>query len=71
VLTQLKAALTGVRVARLLLEEDPEFVSRFGSGDITQACSEFGVSGKRELATLLLAVRGILEEGLAELEKGF
>ena len=71
VLSELKTALTGVWVARLLLEEDPEFVSRFGSGDITQACSEFGVSGKKELATLLLAVREILEEGLAELEKGF
>ncbi len=71
VLAQFKDALTGVRVARLLLEEDPEFVAHFGAGDITRACSEFGVSGKRELASLLLAVREILREQSAELDRAF
>ncbi len=58
-------------MARLPLEEDPDFVSQFGAGDLTQACREFGVSGKRELATLLLAVQEILEEGLSELRSRF
>ena len=70
-LADFKSAFTALLVARKLLGEDPEFVAYFGGGDVAKAHSVFGVTGKRELVTLLFAVMQILESQLDSMNHCF
>ena len=70
VLGESKDALTGLSIARWLIEEDGEFVALYG-GTAAAARRRFGVPSEKELVTLLLALRQLLEEQAAELDETF
>ena len=70
VLGEFKDALMGLSIARWLIEEDGEFVALYG-GTAAGARRSFGVTSEKELVTLLLALRQLLEEQAAELDETF
>ncbi len=70
VLGEFKDALTGLSIARLLIEEDGEFVALYG-GTAAAARRRFGVTSEKELVTLLLALRQLLEDQATELDETF
>ena len=70
VLGEVKAGLTGVFVATNLFAGDAECLEYLG-GDALKVRREVGVTGDRELATLLWAVREILREQIACIEDCF
>jgi hypothetical protein len=69
-LGEFKDVLTGLSIARRLIEEDGEFVALYG-GTAAAARRRFGVTSEKELMTLLLALRQLLEEQAAELDEIF
>ena len=70
VLGEMKDALTGVLIARLLFEEEEEFVAKYG-GTVAAARRRFGVTTDSEVPTLLWAMKQLLKEQAEGLEEVF
>lgn len=70
VLRKVRDGLLGVVVSTQLFSGDAELVGHFG-GDLVRARRQLGVTGERELATLLFAVRSILETEVEAIDDAF